>query len=85
MSLLTNKKLNQGQLLKLLTALEYENIRATGGHLIFKHRNSKSIIALRHARKNETIPIFVAAAVYRNIIDNKVRTDEQLIEEIEKL
>ncbi len=85
MSSLTNKKINQGQLLKLLSTLQYVNIRATGGHLIFKHPNSNSVIALRHARKNEIVPIFIAASVYRNIVDNKIMSPEKLLEEIEEL
>ncbi len=85
MSLLTVKKINQGQLLKLLITIGYINVRANGVHLIFKHDKTKSLIVLRHRRKNEIIPNFIVASVYRNIIDNKIMTNEELYLELVKI
>ena len=85
MSLLINKKIKQKQLLKLLNLAGYQNVRVSGSHLIYKHDNSKSVIALRNARNNEIVPIFIVSAVYRNIVDNGVLSTEQLIELLETL
>jgi len=69
----------------LLQKLGYVNTRATGGHLIFHHNNSKSVIALRNTKVNEIIPGFIVASVFRNIVDNKIVTVEKLQNELEKL
>ena len=84
MSLLTNKKIKQSQLIKLLEELGYVNARSNGQHLIFKHTDSKSLIALRHANKNEVIPLFIIASVYKNIISSDIATENQIIKILEE-
>jgi len=73
-----NKKITHSQLIQLLANIGYRETKAPGGHLLFKHPNSDSVIMLRNARNNELILINVIASVIRTIIESRIITEEQL-------
>lgn len=82
-----NRDLNltYGQLAKLLSELGYSTLQAAGGHIVYEHPKSNSIIAVQRAGKKETVPELVAAAAFRNVVSSNIADEAKLKKLTEQL
>lgn len=76
----TNKyiKLNYGQLDGALKKLGYAAVRASGGHIVYRHPKHNSLLAVRHSPKTELVPRVVVASVIRNVINTNVAGEAEV-------
>ena len=71
-------KLNYGQLTRILKILGYKNTGKIDASLIYEHAKSKSVIVLRHTRKNEVVREIIAAGVLRSIVYSNVASEKKV-------